>query len=102
VFADQLLRQHQQSSIQAESSDKHQDSAKTAKITPSSPPQPAPQSQAEPADAPEQTIDPSDQGTSSAIILEQTTVTPSQGKILIMKSLVMNSIKKSSSLLVFN
>jgi hypothetical protein len=75
---------------------------KRQKSAPSSPPQPAPQSQAEPADAPEQTIDPSDQGTSSAIILEQTTVTPSQGKILIMKSLVMNSIKKSSSLLVFN
>jgi len=49
-----------------------------------------PQIQADPADAPKQTIDPSNQGTSSAVVREQTTIASPQGKISIIKSLPMN------------
>ena len=46
--------------------------------------------QADLADAPEQTVDPLDQGTSSAIASEQTTITLPQGKVSIIKLLPMN------------
>jgi len=39
-----------------------------------------PQTHVDPADAPELTIDPLNQGTSSAVIPEQATITP-QGKV---------------------
>jgi len=49
-----------------------------------------PQTHADSADAPELTIDPLNQGTSSAVILKQATITPPQGKVLIIKLLPMN------------
>ena len=52
---------------------------KWQKAAPSSPPRLAPESQAEPADAPKQTVHPSDQGTSSAIASEQIIVIHTQG-----------------------
>jgi len=52
---------------------------KRQKTVPSSPPQPALLSQSVPADAPEQTIDPSDQGTSSAVAPKQTIAALTQG-----------------------
>jgi hypothetical protein len=63
-------------------------------VTPSSPPQPSPQSQAEPADAPEQTIDPSDQGMSSVVVPKQTTIAPTQSKILIIQEVTADELCK--------
>jgi len=63
---------------------------KWQKVAPSSPPHPAPQIQANLADAPEQTIDPFNQGTSSVVDPEQATIASPEGKISIIKSLLMN------------
>jgi hypothetical protein len=52
---------------------------KPQKAVPSSPPRPAPQSQAELADVTEQIVDPSDQGTSLSIASEQITAALTQG-----------------------
>ena len=53
------------------------------RATPSSPPQPMSSSQPDPADAPEQTIDPFDQGTSSAAAPKKTITLPTQGMSLL-------------------
>jgi hypothetical protein len=58
---------------------------KRQKTAPSSLPHPAPQIQADLADAPEQTADPLDQGMSSAIAPEQMTITLPQRKVSIIK-----------------
>jgi len=67
---------------------------KWQKAAPSSPSHLMPQIQADPTDAPEQTIDPSDQGTSSAVAPKQTITVFLQGKISIMKSLLMNFLQR--------
>jgi len=57
-----------------------------------SPPQSVPQTQVDPTDVSEWITDPADLGTSSAVLPEQTTVIPPQGKVLITKSLPMTSL----------
>jgi len=58
-----------------------------------------PQIQADPADAPEQTIDPSDQGTSSGVVPEQTTIISSQGKISITHWTITDELHKETIIL---
>jgi hypothetical protein len=57
-------------------------------------------SQSEPADAPEQTIDPSDQGTSSVVALEQTTFALTQGilSVIVFQEVSIDDLVKKLSL----
>jgi len=57
---------------------------KRQRATPSSPPQPMLPSQPDPVDAPEQIIDPFDQGMSSAAAPKQTITLPAQGTSLLL------------------
>jgi hypothetical protein len=73
---------------------------KWQKATQSSPPQSVLPNQSEPADAPEQTIDPSDQGTSSTVVPETMTIASTQGIILAIQEIITDElVKKLSSFL---
>jgi hypothetical protein len=93
VFNHQVLMppvNSQPSSTKEKSPYKHQDLAKMTESSTILSTSSSAQIQADPADAPERTIDPFDQGTSSVVVPEQATIASPQGKIPIIKSLPMN------------
>jgi hypothetical protein len=104
VDAPQLVAAKAQTKRKAQTGTKAQ--PKWQKAIPSSPPQPAPLSRPEPTNALEQMIDPSEQGTSSAVAPEQTITTIVQGmpSVVVFQEFTANKSAKKLPLipLLFN